>query len=171
MASDIGVPIQNVVDPTYLRTRLQADDPVTTEPVDASLEIYSGLLLLQAREGDGHLQHYDYQSFVPISPGRIRQYDPSSRELLFDATVTMALAGVAPADNEANISSIDTVSVKLVPRAFLGLNGEPNILVLEFTIGILNTEIIRVSYSIAVSSRTTAKRDNIDVPNDTTPSV
>jgi len=190
----VNVPIENVQYPTYVKTFLKIANPLPEDVFeprtldDADLEIYSGFIQIQAQEGSGVLQRYTYRSFVPMGPSRIRSYDikftapvpappqdgpppppPPTGPAIFTAGVNVSLAAIASSQH-ASTTAIDQMSISKERLVIPGAAGRPALLVLAFDIGIRQSEIIRVAYTVTVSSKSfDAHPDIPDLPAGTVP--
>jgi hypothetical protein len=144
--------IGSIINASYVQAFVQYQNPHTTgELQTASLETYSGTILLNLAENSGTLQRFHCSVLVPMQDTTIRSYgiDDNSPNP-FEAAVCVSLAATSPNGEHVAINAIDQGSVGLINQQFDGINHEQVVLVLDFDIGYRWTTLIRAAYTITL---------------------
>jgi hypothetical protein len=149
--------IGSVVSPGYVQVPVQSKNPHTGEPQPASLETYSGTIILNLSENNGTTNRFHCIVLVPMADTTIRSYGVEDNQPTspFQIATCVSLAATSPNGEHVAINAIDQSSAGLIPQIFGGVDKSQNALILEFNIGYRWTTLIRVAYTITILSTLT----------------
>ena len=151
MATTSSVTIADVITPTYVQS-------LVTDATDGRtpllLEVYAGLVTLQALAGDTVVAGI-YKSFLPIDapPFTVRGYGSASTQDLevIDVAVCVSLGGFSTQDAKSSVS-VESAFAQLESQSFASVLGNPHCLVLTVNTRVRNSQLHRIAYNVTVFS-------------------
>jgi hypothetical protein len=108
---------------SYVQAPVQSTNPHTGEPQSASLETYSGTIILNLSENNGTKNRFHCTVLVPMRDTTIRSYGVEDNQPTspFQIATCVSLAATSPNGAHVAINAIDQSSAGLISQTFDGV--------------------------------------------------